>query len=143
MKQKRRLAKRFAYSLRRLLRSITWDVHRCCKAVIKKQSPLSGRSNELRGNYADIGMAQLSLAQGNYDQAIVYLQNDEGRDSAISLYWLGAAYAGKGDQEKALATLQKSFDEGFRDFAAIDAAPYFSSLRAEPRFQQMIRKYHK
>lgn len=60
------------------------------------------RSNELRGNYADIGMAQLSLAQGNYDQQIVYLQNDEGRDSAISLYWLGAAYAGKGDQEKAL-----------------------------------------
>lgn len=101
------------------------------------------RSNELRGNYADIGMAQLSLAQGNYDEAIVYLQNDEGRDSAISLYWLGAAYAGKGDQEKALATLQKSFDAGFRDFAAIDAAPYFSSLRPEPRFQQMIRKYHK
>jgi hypothetical protein len=47
---------------------------------------------------------------------------------------------GKGDREKALATLQKSFDAGFCDFAAIDAAPYFSSLRADSRFEKLIRQ---
>jgi tetratricopeptide (TPR) repeat protein len=88
-------------------------------------------------------MAQLLLAQGEYDQAIARLLKDTGRNSAISLYWLGAGYAGKGDKEKALATLQKSFDAGFRDFAAIDAAPYFYSLRNDPRFEKLIRQYRR
>ena len=101
------------------------------------------RSDELGGDFANVGMGQLSLVQGNFDQAISYFQKDSGRDTALGTYWLSAGYAGKGDKETALATLQKSFDAGFRDFAAIDAAPYFSSLRTDPRFQQMIRKYRK
>lgn len=102
------------------------------------------RSGELGGSFESLGMAQASLLQGNYDEAIAYMHSDKlGQNSAINLFWLSAVYSGKGDKEKALAMLQKSFALGFRDFAAIDAAPYFSSLRNEPRFQQMIRKYRK
>jgi hypothetical protein len=32
---------------------------------------------------------------------------------------------------------------GFHDFAALDASPYFSSLRTDPRFQQLILRYRK
>jgi len=46
-------------------------------------------------------------------------------------------------KEKALATLQKALNAGYRDFAAIDASPYFSSLRWDPRFQQLTRRYRK
>jgi TolB-like protein len=102
------------------------------------------RSGELGGNFENLGMAQVSLLQGNYDQAVAYLQNDKlGQNSAINLFWLSAGYSGKGDKERALATLQKSFALGFRDFAAIDAAPYFSSLRDDSRFKQLIQRYRK
>ena len=92
-------------------------------------------------DYANLGMAQLSLAQGSYDQAAAYIMKDMGRNTAINLYWLSAVYAAKGDKEKALSTLEKAFTANFRDFAAIDASPYFSSLRSDPRYQKLLRRY--
>ena len=89
---------------------------------------------------ADLGLAQVYLAQGNYDRAVTLLSKRPAR-AAISLFWLSSAYAAHGDKEKALATLQKALTAGYRDFAAIDASPYFSSLRSDPRFQRLIRRY--
>jgi hypothetical protein len=63
--------------------------------------------------------------------------------TAIHLYWLSSFYAGSGDKVKALTTLQKSLDLGFRDFAAVNANPAFSSLRDDPRFQQLLRSFSK
>jgi hypothetical protein len=56
----------------------------------------------------------------------------------INNYWLSSYYAGNGEKEKALATLQKSFDYGFRDFSALDANPAFSSIRNDPRFIALV-----
>jgi len=93
-------------------------------------------------DYANLGMAQLSLAQGNYDQALAYLMKRIGtRKTAMDHYYLSAVYSAKGDGEKALTTMQTAFKLGFRDFAAIDANPYFASLRADPRYQQLLRQY--
>ena len=90
--------------------------------------------------YEDLGLAQVYLAQGNYDAALTRLL-EHGAKDAISSYLLTAAYAGKGDKEKALVALQKTFNLGYRDFAAIEASPYFAALRSDPRFQQLIRQY--
>ena len=57
-------------------------------------------------------------------------------------YWLSAVYAAKGDNEKALATLQKRYNWAY-DFAALDASPYFKQLRDDPRYQKMIEQYRK
>ena len=86
-------------------------------------------------------MAQVSLAQGKYDEAIAYEFKAGDTGTAMGLYSLSAAYAAKGDNQKALATLQKAFSAGFRDFAAIDASPYFSRLGSDPRFQQLLQRY--
>jgi hypothetical protein len=61
--------------------------------------------------------------------------------AANDLYWLSSFYAGSGDKEKALATLQKSFDLGYRDFPAINANSAFSSLRLDPRFQHLLHRF--
>ena len=58
-------------------------------------------------------------------------------------YWLSAAYSAKGDKENALAMLQDAFKLGYRDFAALDASPYFANLRSDPRYQKLIAQYQK
>src|SRR5450755_3380491 len=63
--------------------------------------------------------------------------------SAINDYFLSAAYAAHGDKEKALATLRKTFELGFHDFVALDASPYFASLRGDSRFQHLTQRYRK
>jgi len=100
------------------------------------------RAKELGSDYYnEMGMAQLFLVQGNYDQAVTNLSKRSKGNTAIGQYWLGAAYAAKGDKDKAFAALQKSFELGFRDFTVLDASPYFSSLRSDPRYQQLLKRY--
>ncbi len=103
------------------------------------------RAAEIGSNtYEDLGMSQLALAQGNYDQAIAYLSNSGVvRNTAMDQYWLSSAYAGKGDKEKALATLQYAFSLGFGDVGALDASPYFASLRDDPRYKQLVQQHRK
>jgi TolB-like protein/predicted Ser/Thr protein kinase len=94
--------------------------------------------------YAGLGMGQLALAQGNYDQAIADLMSTGvAEKTAMDQYWLSSAYAGKGDKEKALVALQNAFKLGFGDFAALDASPYFKSLRDDPRYKQIVQQYGK
>jgi serine/threonine protein kinase/TolB-like protein/Tfp pilus assembly protein PilF len=90
----------------------------------------------------DLGLGQVYLAQGDYDKALAALSKNA-RRAGINYFWLAAAYAAHGDKEKTLATLQQAFEAGFHDFAALDASPYFSSLRTDPRFQQLTQRYRK
>jgi len=94
--------------------------------------------------YLDLGMGQLSLAQGHYEQAVAYFSKEADKQrTAIVLYWLSAAYSAKGDKDKALASIEESFKLGFRDFSAIDNSPYFASLRADTRYQQLAQQHRK
>jgi non-specific serine/threonine protein kinase len=102
---------------------------------VRKLSPKSGQ--------ADLGLAQVYLAKGNYDQALSFWlrQTPALRQVAVAAFWGSSIYAARGDKDKALAELEISLEKGYRDFAAIDASPYFNSLRSDPRFQQLLRKY--
>ena len=93
----------------------------------------------------DVGLVQVYLAQRNYDQAVAAAKalKARGARGANFLFWQSSAYAAQGDKAKALATMQEALNAGYRDFAAIDASPYFSSLRSDPRFQQLIQRYRK
>jgi eukaryotic-like serine/threonine-protein kinase len=95
-------------------------------------------------NYASLGRAQLALAQGNYDQAITLLvQRKNGDKTAIDQFWRATAYSAKGDNDKALDSLQRAFKLGFRDFKALDASPYFAKLRSDPRYQKLLAQYRR
>src|SRR5208283_2846711 len=91
------------------------------------------------------GMAQLCLAKGDYDQAMTYFvkQSVKEQDALIDLALLTSLYAARHDDEKALATLRKALEGGYRDFLALDASPYLEQLRKDPRYQQLILQYRK
>jgi len=95
-------------------------------------------------NYENLGMAQLALAQGNYDQAIQYLSTRSlTKKTTMDQYWLAAIYSAKGDKDKSFAAMQQALQTGFRDFAVLDASPYFANLRSDPRYQKLIAQYRK
>jgi TolB-like protein/DNA-binding winged helix-turn-helix (wHTH) protein len=120
-----------------------------------------GRAQMLQGRYDDaiasfdhamklnpgfaaphVGMAQTYLAQGKYQQALEELgQWGDSRKTPHVVFQRSLIYAAQGEREKALQELERSLAGGYRDFAAIDATPYLSALRSEPRFQQLIRRY--
>jgi hypothetical protein len=81
------------------------------------------------------------LHRRNYDRAVAAAKAAKSKGSIFS-FWLSAAYAAQGDKEKALATLQEALNARYRDFAALDASPYFSQLRY-PRYQQLVQRYRR
>jgi tetratricopeptide (TPR) repeat protein len=85
------------------------------------------------------------LAKGDYDQALSYFskQSEGARNSLVNLAVLTSVYAARHDDEKALATLRKALNGGYRDFPALDANPYLEGLRKDPRYQQLIQQYRK
>jgi tetratricopeptide (TPR) repeat protein len=91
----------------------------------------------------DIGLGQVYLAQGDTARAVAVLSKSTAKHAANDLFWQSSAYAADGDKQRALATLQKAFTAGYRDFAAIDASPYFQTLRSDPRFQQLVQRYRR
>jgi len=100
------------------------------------------RCEELAGNSnaANLGRSQALAAQGHYAEAITAILKNGASKSNINSYWLSSYYAGNGEKEKAFAWLQKSFDYGFRDFAALDANTAFASLRNDPRFTALVAR---
>jgi serine/threonine protein kinase len=103
------------------------------------------RCDEISRNsdVANLGRAQALAAQKRYAQAVSTMLKGRVIKTAGDLYWLSSFYAGNGDKQKALVTLQKSLELGYRDFSALKADAAFSSLRSDPSFQQLLLRYSK
>ncbi len=91
----------------------------------------------------DFGLAQVYLARKEYDRALQVLLHlpEKIRQTAGIRFAVSSVYAGLGEREKSFVELQKALEEGYRDFAAIDASPHFAALRSDPRFQELLRRY--
>jgi DNA-binding winged helix-turn-helix (wHTH) protein/TolB-like protein/Flp pilus assembly protein TadD len=59
------------------------------------------------------------------------------RDRYVSAYFRAAIYTGLGDRERALAWLEKAYEERAYWLISIKVNPWFDPLRSEPRFQRV------
>ena len=91
------------------------------------------------------GLCQIYLTTGDYDKALTawLSQPEQMRSTSLNAFWGASIYAARGEKDKALAELKNSLEKGFNDFAALDASKHFSSLRSDPRYQQLVAKYRK
>jgi TolB-like protein/Flp pilus assembly protein TadD len=90
---------------------------------------------------AHLGLGETSLAQGDYDRALAELRSEPLVPTVN--FRISEVLAAQGKKEEALTTLEEAVVAGYRDFAAIDASPHLATLRPDPRFQKLVRKYRK
>jgi TolB-like protein/Tfp pilus assembly protein PilF len=88
-----------------------------------------------------LGLAQVDIATGEWDSALKQIELSEEKGTAIVLYYQAAALAGKGEIDQALEALEGALQLDYRDFANLDASPYFETLRQDPRFTELIQRY--
>ena len=88
----------------------------------------------------NFGLGQLALAKGDSAKAIALLEKQPA-NSDLGMFWLGCAYAAHGDKDRALMSIENAFRHGYRDFASVKSSPYLTSLRSDPKFQQLLRSY--
>jgi hypothetical protein len=62
------------------------------------------------------------------------------RHSALSDYYLAAAWIAIGDKEKAQASLDRAFQSRSNWVIYLHYDPRFDDLRADPHFQQLLRR---
>jgi non-specific serine/threonine protein kinase len=90
-----------------------------------------------------IGMCQYYLAVGDYENALAIIELDAAMDSGMVRYYRAAVLAASGKTDEALASLEATFETGFRDFVTVESSSYFESLRNDPRFKELIDRYRR
>jgi tetratricopeptide (TPR) repeat protein len=88
-----------------------------------------------------IGFAQYYLAVGDTRKALDVLELEATRDTVMTNYYRAAAHAASGDTAGALAALERTLEQGYRDFVNLEASPYFASLHEDPAYRDLIDRY--
>ena len=88
-----------------------------------------------------MGLAQYSLAVGAPEAALAELEKTRSKNTALNFYYRSAAHTLLGDSDRAITDLESAFELGFRDFAVLETNDYFSALRDDPRYEELIDRY--
>ncbi len=106
-------------------------------ATLQKAGSLSGDSTEaammLAAAYGLAGQRADALGIVNELQKI-------SQGTYVSSFSVAAIYAGLGDKNRALAWLEKAYEERASGLVEVKADPIFDPLRSDPRFQDLLRR---
>jgi tetratricopeptide (TPR) repeat protein len=99
---------------------------------------------DLSGGASESSAELLSAyaADGNLAEARRILASLEGRSrhEYVPFFSLAVSYAGLGDKTRALAYLQKAYDERCDLVPTLKVNPLFESLHSDPRFQKLLQR---
>lgn len=89
---------------------------------------------------ASLGYAYGVSGEKEKAQAVIRTLEDESREQFISPFFFAVVYAGMGDKDHAFAWLEKAYEERSWYLLSLKLDPKFDSMRADPRFQEILRR---
>lgn len=92
--------------------------------------------------WAAAALGNVYAASGQKDEALKELAKLEETASRryVSPYFFALVYTGLNDRERAFDYLNKAYDEHNDYLIYLRVEPLFDSLRADPRFQDLLRR---
>jgi tetratricopeptide (TPR) repeat protein len=109
------------------------------KAIVefRASADLSGRWPLFVGGYG-----HACAAAGNREEALKVIAElrDTSARKYTSSFAVATVYAGSEDKEATLDWLEKAYEERGAWMIFLNVHPYFDFLRAEPRFQNLLKK---
>ncbi|HZM89409.1 MAG TPA: hypothetical protein VFF31_23000 [Blastocatellia bacterium] len=94
---------------------------------------------ELTGNQQSAALARESFARGGW-QGFLRAMTGERQPSNWKPYKVATFHAVLGEKDKACAELNKSYQEHETILGLVKVDPRFDSLRADPRFAEVLRR---
>ena len=96
---------------------------------------LSGGSNEVK-----VQLAYFLARSGDRDSAKNILNEVKASKEPVSAYDLAELYVALGDNDTAFKYLETAYTEHFRDLFYIRVDPGLDSIRADPRYGDLVRR---
>lgn len=98
-----------------------------------------------QSNRVQLAIASLAHAyavSGNQIEARKLLAELEERSKQqfVSSYQMATVYAGLGDTQRAMDSLQRAYSPGSIDLVQLKTDPKLDPLRNDPRFQEILKK---
>ncbi|MDT5272460.1 MAG: hypothetical protein QOH49_4646 [Acidobacteriota bacterium] len=88
--------------------------------------------------YEEASNLRQQRARASEVVAALEIASDVAPRSPQIFYELAVAYASNSDKKKALATLRKAFELGFKDAAALESEPALEALRGEAEYKRLV-----
>jgi DNA-binding winged helix-turn-helix (wHTH) protein/TolB-like protein len=106
-------------------------------AAARRAVDLSGRSDSTLGALAKI---QASAGDQTASRKILAELLGRKKQRYMSPYHLAVVYAGLGEMDAAITSLEQAYDERFNWTVFINVEPDFAALRGDPRFGDLVRR---
>jgi TolB-like protein/DNA-binding winged helix-turn-helix (wHTH) protein/thioredoxin-like negative regulator of GroEL len=108
--------------------------------AISRFQEARGLSGDASPTVSALGHAYaLSGARDKAEMILAELRSPP-EDKYISAYSLAVVFVGLGEEEQALAWLEKAYEERARRLIQLKIDPRFAELRSHPRFQSLLRR---